>query len=181
MEGLTRDVDSVGWTADSRRIVAGYDSGDYQYWNNDGTPGPEVPAHDESIMFNALSPDGKRLATGSWDESIKLWDPEGKELRTLSGHAGPLYWLSWHKDNRRLASGSYDATARVWDTDTGEQLLIIFSLNPETAVALTRTGEIHGGTPELLDSEFLFLIEQPNGSMEIQTYAQFKQRAETGK
>src|SRR5262249_43772817 len=77
---------------------------------------PALPAHSESVISAAFSPDGV-LATASLDQTIKLWEFATRhELDTLKGHDSGVWVATFSADGRRLASGGLDQTVRLWNT-----------------------------------------------------------------
>src|ERR1035438_8265012 len=96
--GHTREVTSVAFSPDGKRIVTGSEDKTAKVW--DAATGRELLAlqeHTHWVTSVAFSPDGKRIVTGAgeWgrpDEmpgEAKVWDAAtGQELLALKGHTG---------------------------------------------------------------------------------------------
>jgi WD40 repeat protein len=126
----TAQVDTLGWSPDSRRILTGDSSSQaVQVW--DAESGQEVlslkgEAGGMSRFGGAWSPDSKRLLTPSGYCTIKVWDAEsGREVRSLKGHKHPVLSVAWSPDGTRIASGSMDSTVKLWDPEKGQEPLAL--------------------------------------------------------
>jgi WD40 repeat protein len=143
LRGHAREVGSVAFSPDGRRIASG--SGDtVKVWEaQTGQEQLTLKEHTGYVRSVAFSPDGKRLVSGGgnqlsadrrWGE-VKVWDAEtGQELLTLKGHTDLVNSVAFSPDGRRIASGSQDKTVRVWDAQTGQEQL---SLKADTASVMS--------------------------------------------
>jgi hypothetical protein len=117
LKGHNREVESVAWSPDGKRLATGSWDQTAKVW--DAATGEELlslKGHTNAVLSVAWSPDGKRLATGSKDQTAKVWDAaSGQETLTLKGHTDSVDSVAWSPDGRRLATGSNDDTAKVWD------------------------------------------------------------------
>ncbi|KAF7987113.1 hypothetical protein HWV62_309 [Athelia sp. TMB] len=121
--GHTREVMSVVFSPDGRRIASGSQDGSIHICNAEtGTlaVGP-IQAHTGAVYSVAFSPDGRNVVSGSADGTICSWDTETGVLASgpFEGHAESVYSVAFSPDGRGVASGSADCTVRVWDLDTG--------------------------------------------------------------
>ena len=119
-----RDISSVSFSADGRRIVTGSQD-QLRLW--DAETGQEVRtlAKDHRRVNSAVfSADGRRVVAAFLDWTARIWDAEtGQEMRSLEGHGGQVHSAAFSADGRRIVTASNDRTARIWNAETGQQLL----------------------------------------------------------
>lgn len=150
-ENWKRQIDRLTWFQDSRRILAGRESGSIIAW--DAVTGACLlcsPRHQGKVTDLALSPDGMRIASGSSDRTIRVWElamiPEQDVL--YQGHTNGVLALDWSPDGVFLVSCEERAhSLHVWSSETGDQScripLSIFSTKPAhvTTVRWSPTGK----------------------------------------
>ncbi|KAG6334914.1 hypothetical protein ID866_4175 [Astraeus odoratus] len=126
LKGHTRDVTSVAFSPDGKRIASGSKDCTINLWDAEiglqlGNP---LQGHTHGVTSIAFSPDGKRIVSGSNDSTICLWDAEtGSKLGSpLKGHTIYVTSVAFSPDGKQIASGSWDKTVCFWDAETGLQL-----------------------------------------------------------
>jgi WD40 repeat protein/serine/threonine protein kinase len=162
LKGHTRNVTSVAFSPDGRRIISGSAaespniSGEIKVW--DAESGQEtltLNGHTERVRSVVFSPDGRRIVSGSFDKTLKVWDAEsGAETLTLKGHPGSVTSVAFSPDGRRIISGSaaqfpnISSEIRVWDAADGSELLTLAgNIDDVTSVAFSPDGgRIIGGS-----------------------------------
>jgi WD40 repeat protein/tRNA A-37 threonylcarbamoyl transferase component Bud32 len=124
LEGHTKAVTSVDFSADGRWVVGGSLDGTAKVWDVlTGQRISSVRAQGTPIRAVAFLPDGKRFVTGSFDGTASVWDVASrKELRKLVGHSNRVFSVAVSR-NGRIATGSWDGTVKLWDAATGKPLL----------------------------------------------------------
>jgi WD40 repeat protein len=136
-QGYWGSVESVAYSPDGRRIVAGYNDNTMRVW--DAESGQELRSlrgHEGIVKSVAFSPDGWRIVSGSNDKTVRVWDAErGQELRCLRGHEYPVGSVAYSPDGRWIVSGSFDDTVRVWDAESGECVEVIEGSGDVVAIA----------------------------------------------
>jgi WD40 repeat protein/transcriptional regulator with XRE-family HTH domain/DNA-binding transcriptional regulator GbsR (MarR family) len=99
------------------------------------------PAHTNTIITMAFSPDERTLATGSWDGSVKLWDVASGALRWIgSRHTKGLNCVAFAPDGNILVSSASDATVRFWDPQSGTNLQTLLHPHPMYAIVWSPDG-----------------------------------------
>jgi len=81
--GDDRGVNSVAWSPDGQRIVAGTDNGTVQMWDRDGNIIGKEWGHTNGVSSVAWSPDGQRIVTGGSD-GVRLWHGSWPGLLTVA-------------------------------------------------------------------------------------------------
>jgi WD40 repeat protein len=122
LEGHTRAVYSVAWSADGQ-LASGSGDGTVILWDlNTGQPAQTLKGHTGTVASVAWSADAQ-LASGSGDSTVIFWDLNtGQPAQTLMGHVGAVYSVTWSADGQ-LASGSWDNNIKMSRADlTGDNL-----------------------------------------------------------
>ncbi|MEX2285782.1 MAG: WD40 repeat domain-containing protein [Planctomycetaceae bacterium] len=179
-EGLkTDDVDAIGWGPDGKALAIGR-NGPWTLWSTEGKQLSVQQGHVDSVMTLKFSPDGKMIATGGWDHTVRLWSNEGKPLRELRFHTGPAYGVSWSPDSKRLVSCSVDGSVHVWNVETSSTEWIGLYLQDDAMITLSAAGQLIDGDPDAVETGLRYLLERPDGSMEIVRYDEFMRRVAAG-
>jgi WD40 repeat protein len=101
----------------------------------------ELAAADADVACMAVSPNGALAAIGETGGTIHLDDvATGRRLRTLKGHGEGISGLAFNATADRLLSGSLDRTVRMWNVADGQELGMLQSPAPVTAIALVLEG-----------------------------------------
>src|SRR5262245_8749373 len=147
LTGHTRDVTSVAFSPDGRRVGAGSDGDGVSVW--DATSGEELPklrGRNTFVVSVAYSPDARRLVGGTPflgpdATTVVVWDTTtGDELMALRGHTAPVGDVAYSPDGRWFASASPDGTVRVWDAATGQQARTLPQRGDPTGLAFSPDG-----------------------------------------
>jgi WD40 repeat protein len=176
VEPSAGDVSAVDWSPNGRWVAAGLDDGSWRLWKPDGTEGAVHAGSSEPVNSIAFSPDGSRMATGGWEGTVRLWKVDGDApIANLRGHLAPVMSVAWSPDGKRLLSASRDNTIRLWDTGTRHCELVILKMTDGTTATFSATGDLIEGKPESLDKDLRYLVERPNGTVDLLTWSQFTQ------
>ncbi len=131
LDGQTRYVNALTFSADGRRL-AGVWHTDVYVWATDGGSAPEVLGPHDGLVHAVAFGEGGRVLTGaSSAESfssgpgqmlqLRSWDGNvPTDLSPTRGHRAEVCAIAVSPDGKWLASGSRDRTALVWDLATGK-------------------------------------------------------------
>jgi len=166
-------VNSLAWNHGGTRFASGSRSGPpLQLWEPDGTTLTGMIGQG-NVASVAWSPDDRWLASGG-DDTVRLW--------TADGAPGPVFeWMSllvhsvaWAPEGRRLAVGSLFDTMLLWDVETGEPQWSALLLNGGQSVTFGPTGQILYGDPDVIEKELVYLVQKPNGPIELLKPSEFQ-------
>jgi eukaryotic-like serine/threonine-protein kinase len=121
-----RQVDSLAFSADGKRIVSGNNDGTLSVFDIDsGREVLSLRGHSGSVRGVAFSPDGKQIASGSWDK-VKTWDATSAQgtLTINLQLPEPGGWeqtVAFSPDGRSLVTGNRKSL-KVIDTATGREI-----------------------------------------------------------
>jgi Tol biopolymer transport system component len=179
LEGGHGDVDAISWSPDGKKIAVGGD-GVWSLWSGDGEKLSEQTGHIDAVMGLAFSPNGQFIVSAGWDNSVRLWSAEGKFLRSFHGHTAPAYSASWSPDSNTVVSGGRDGAIRTWSVESGNQIWSAFYQQDDTMVTMSAAGQIRVGDEKTAEAGLRYLVEKPNGAMEVLKYSEFLKRIESG-
>jgi RNA polymerase sigma factor (sigma-70 family) len=153
LEGHTREVWSVCFSPDGKRIVTGAGvsprlgnptvPGEVKVW--DAGKGTEILAlkgHTATVWSVCFSPDGKRIASAGADQTVRVWDAEkGKEIFILEEQTRGTGSVCFSPDGKRIASISAEHL-KVWDAEKGKELLTLMAKGrPNGSVCFSPDGK----------------------------------------
>jgi WD40 repeat protein len=127
LQGHTRAVYSVAFSADGKHIASGSEDNTVKVW--DAQTGKEaftLKGRGGPVFCVAFCPDGRRIASAGTGE-VKVWDVHTRwEQLTLNhGRGLPVHSVAFSPDGRRIASAGADQTVKVWDAQTGQETLTL--------------------------------------------------------
>ncbi|KAK3278126.1 hypothetical protein CYMTET_13902, partial [Cymbomonas tetramitiformis] len=120
LQGHTKRVTSVAFSADGGTLASASDDGAVQLWDVTSSQplrALHLPtgASIASLSFGAGATADK-LAGGGADHRVWLWSvSSGRCLGCLKGHVGTVTAVAFASSGGMLASGSADKTVRLWD------------------------------------------------------------------
>jgi WD40 repeat protein len=113
-------VDSVTFSDDGTRLLAGTNNDNAEVWNTvTGQLIGKLVGHSQGVDDAAYSPDGRRIVTASADTTVRIWDAATlRELTTLSAGNRIVNSARFTEDGTSIVSIDDQGTARMWLTKT---------------------------------------------------------------
>lgn len=176
LEEFGAPVRALAWSPDGGRLVAGREDNRLRIWSSDGRPGAAFAGHEGYVQTVAWSPNGRQIASGSWDNSVRLWSTDGKPQGLLSGHGASVFAVDWHPDSRRLLSAGADGAIRLWDAPSRSCQLTVVVRGDGNSAVLGSDGELIAGENDVVETEFLCLVENESGAFEMMKPSEFRRR-----
>ena len=124
----------------------------------------------------AWSPDGKHLAVGRFDGGVRIWSVTAVQGPLLHGTMDQIIALSWSAERDQIAASDTCRHIRVWDAATAESNWSAVVLNDGTTVTFGPAGQLLHGDAELVEEEFVYLIETETGALEVLKPSEFAER-----
>ncbi len=115
------NTQSIAFSQDSLRLVAGYADGGIEVWRVDTGDQLLRMKQEGSVTTVAFSPDGKRLASMSQSRMVQVWDA-GTGNRLWERPDDMVTSLAFSPDGARLVSGDYNGIIQILDANNGQQL-----------------------------------------------------------
>jgi outer membrane protein assembly factor BamB len=119
-----KEIRSLAFSPDSRRIVSGNYEGTLDLWDVDtGQVVRSLEGTEDSLVDAvAVAPDGATIASGSLSNTLKLWDvATGKERWARKAHTKYLSDVAFSPDGRTLATAAQDRTVKLWNAADGRE------------------------------------------------------------
>lgn len=117
--GHSRDVETLNFSSDGRRLVSVSDDRLLKVWDmTEGTPKflMDIPGHRDWVYSAEFTPDGKYIVSSSSDRTVRVWDAQyGRLVLNLQGHQNQVYSVSVNFDGTKILSASEDGTLRIWN------------------------------------------------------------------
>ena len=186
LQGHTFYVNDVawrpaGWELASVATVNSHGAPELFLWTWGDSRPQRLPLSETAGNCLAWSPDGEVLAVGGEDGTIRRIRPgsnvsTAKSLDTLKGHFRRVTSIDWSSDGKFLISGGNDGTVRLWDAEKGRHLWVGIPLPDGTAAIFSTAGELLYGDSAIVDRQFVYMIKDADGNLELLTHSQFQQR-----
>jgi WD40 repeat protein len=167
---LPQEVKSVGFSGDSRYIVANFHDGTTMSWDLTGKEITGFKAHNPGKTCAEFLPDGQYPPIKSGDGIIRLWDEERNKYQDFIGHEGRVRLHIVSPDGKYVLTGAEDKTARLWDLQGNplqvfrghEGAVTSVAFSPDGRYVLTGSGDTLR-LWELKDKELKYFAGQGRG------------------
>jgi WD40 repeat protein len=137
---LTREVKSVGFSNDSRYIVANFHDGTTRSWDLTGKEITGFKAHNPGKTYAEFLPDDQYPPIKSGDGVIRLWDEKRNKYQDFIGHEGRVRLHIVSPDGKYVLTGAEDKTARLWDLQGNQWQVFRGHEGAVTSVAFSPDG-----------------------------------------
>jgi len=181
LKDLRGEVDACDISPDGNTVLLGYDAGHWEAWDLKDASAPKRTASAHlmgSCTDVSFSPDGSHFVTTGWNGSSKLWRSDGALVRTYYGHPGATYSASFSHDGRRLVTAGWDPTVCIWSTESERAETTIFFRSARGSIVIAADGSLRSGSRSDISAALIFLVERPDGAMELLDYDEFLKRTQ---
>ena len=170
-------VNDVAWSPRGDRIASVGSDDALRLWDPEGEVVRRMVVRAGSVMHAvAWSPAGDRLATGGDDGFVTIHAADGTEQATVK-HPLAVGVMAWNHDGSRLAAVStFDNTFQVSNASTAEPLWVGVRLSEGRSVTFTAAGQLLAGDRQLVEQEFVYVVEDLDGRVELLSHDAFHER-----
>lgn len=137
-----REIYSIAFSQDGKKIIAGYYNGTTRLWNDKGMITKELRTGGGLANSVAFSSDGTSVLDGSGDNTVvRIWSVNDFPVREYEGHEGNINLAAFSGNGSRFITGSDDGTAMLWSTE-GALLKTYKSAGNVSSVDISQDGEL---------------------------------------
>ena len=176
-EPTHRRIYALQWSPDGEYLAAS-DNLQITIFRRDGSVRSTITNQLSSLAFTALSwnAGGTQIAGCSFDGTIQLFSIDGELVHALRGHHSVMRDVKLHPKDVRLISSDDSGTIIHWDAVSGVPEWVDIILADQQSVRFTAAGEVLDGNPELIEREFVYVIEEYDSSRKLLTPSEFNRR-----
>ena len=118
MSRTNRNLYSVGFNSDGKRIVAGYSDGTARVLNSDTgeDAAPRLTGDQNAVLSVAYAHKHDWIVTGGLAGTVRVWDTltSPPSPTPLEGHHNWVMSVAFSPDDTRIVSGSADGSLHLW-------------------------------------------------------------------
>lgn len=160
-------IRGLALTRDGKSLATGHEDGAVRQWNISDGQSSIFRGHGGFVEAIDYSDDDKWLASASRDNTIRIWNRDGSPVKVLRGHESWAIGVQWMPDGRRLFSCGIEGTIRLWNVDSGQTEWQSLFGESGGYVTLDVNGRIKFGDDKILDTDFVFFIEDEQGRLNL--------------
>ncbi len=131
LSGSLVGIESLAFTPDGARLVAGAADGAATIWTLSPSETQTTPAAGAEATLTVSSTDGRLLASAlkvNGQPAVVVRNAaDGAVTRTLTGHTGDVLCIAFSGDASKIATGSVDQTVRVWNLNDANAEPVAFA------------------------------------------------------
>ena len=135
-------VNSVAWTPEGRRLLAGGQNGMFTLWSGVNFSFETTQqAHEAAIRCMVYSHTGEWMVSADADGVIKYWAPSlhnVKEITEAHPQSG-VREVSFCPTDLKFCSCADDATVKIWDFERGALDRLLIATTPSRRATASRT------------------------------------------
>ena len=120
-----------------------------------------------SITWNN---DGSQLIACAGGQRIESWTAAGEALPPFDTGTTGIDLIAWCTETEQLAGLGRDGTLRVWDWETRKEQFLASALSSGDVAVFNSKGELIHGDIDIVDREFIYLVQGDDGVTEIVKY-----------
>jgi WD40 repeat protein len=113
---------------------------------------------------------------GCRDATVRLWDVSGRAGPMLTTGARSVHSVAWTGDGTRLVAACRDGYVRAWTTQTLDTEWVAFQTWGHDLTVFSAAGQVLRSSPALTE-DFVYLVEKPDGIVDLRTYPEFEAMA----
>ncbi|KAF0983564.1 hypothetical protein FDP41_010629 [Naegleria fowleri] len=121
-QATTKDVTTLDWSADGKKLATGSYDGKARIWTADGQLKAVLDQHKGPIFSLKWNKQGNYLLSGSVDNTAIVWDIEtGSVKQQFAHHTAPTLDVDW-RNNTSFATCSTDRMIYVYELGTKDPI-----------------------------------------------------------
>ncbi|KAM0677969.1 WD repeat-containing protein 33 [Binucleata daphniae] len=119
-------VNTIKWTPDGRRLIAGTSTGELTLWNAFSFSFETIlQAHESPVKCMCWSPTGSFLVSGCTIGIIKYWHPSMSNIQCIQGHNESIRDISFAPFDSKFCTCSDDGLVKIWDSKEAKEETVL--------------------------------------------------------
>ncbi len=150
LEGHRREVNSVAFSADGKRLVSASFDGTVKVWNvAAGRFTLTLQGHEGRVTAARFTHDGRFIVSGGLDRKVRLWDAaSGEGLAVLDNHEEPVTSVGVSPNGQIAFSTGLDGRVSLWSLSSKSLAATLIADKERDWVSFSPDGFYKGNKPE---------------------------------